>query len=66
MVPVPRKNWEIRARKGISVKMTGMAEMGAPISQDGMAVHPNCWCICLCYLHFAPESPEDGKQRYDI
>jgi len=37
-----------------------------PISQDGVAVHPDCWCVCLCYLHFAPKNPEDGKQRYDI
>jgi len=28
--------------------------MGAPISLD-------CWCVCLCYLHFAPENPEDGE-----
>jgi len=42
--------------------MVGMAEVGAPISQDGMAVHLDCWCICLCYLHFAPENPEDGKK----
>jgi len=26
-----------------------------------VAVHPDCWCICLCYLHFAPENPEDGE-----
>jgi len=38
-----------------------MKEVGAPISLDGMAVHPDCWCICLCYLHFAPENPENGK-----
>jgi len=38
-----------------------MAEVGAPISQDGMALHPDYWCICLCYLHFAPENPENGK-----
>jgi len=38
-----------------------MAEVGAPISLDGVAVHPDCWCICLCFLHFAPENPEDGK-----
>jgi len=26
--------------------------MGAPISLDGVAVHPDCWCVCLCYyLH---------------
>jgi len=43
-----------------------MAEVGAPISQDGVAVHPDCWCVCLCYLHFAPENPEDGEKRYDI
>jgi len=43
------------------IKMVGMVEVGAPISQDGVAVHPDCWCICLRYLHFAPENPEDGK-----
>jgi len=43
------------------VKMVGMAEIGAPISLDGVAVHPDCWCICLCYLHSAPENPEDGE-----
>jgi len=43
------------------VKMVGMAEMGAPISLDGVAVHPGCWCVCLRYLHFAPENPEDGE-----
>jgi len=41
--------------------MVGMAEVGAPISLDGVAVHPECWCISLCYLHFAPENPEDGE-----
>jgi len=41
--------------------MVGMAEVVAPISLDGVAVHPDCWCICLCYLHFAPENSEDGK-----
>jgi len=33
--------------------MVGMAEVGAPISQVGVAVHPDCRCLCLCYLHFA-------------
>ena len=37
------------------VKMVGMADMWAPISLDVVAVHPDCWCICLRYLHFAPE-----------
>ena len=41
--------------------MVEMAEVGAPISLDRVAVHPDCWCICLCYLHFAPENPEDGE-----
>jgi len=41
--------------------MVGMAEVGAPISLDGVAVHPDCWCVCLCYLHFALENPEDGE-----
>ena len=36
------------------VKMVVMVEVGAPIS-------PDCWSICLCYLHFAPENPEDGE-----
>jgi len=46
------------------VKMVGMAEMRAPISLEGVADHPDhpdCWCVCLCYLHFAPENPEDGE-----
>jgi len=43
-----------------------MAEVVAPISQDGVAIHLDCWCVCVCYLHFAPENPEDGEQRYDI
>jgi len=38
------------------IKMVGMAEMGAPISLDGVAVHPDCWCVCLCL-----ENPEDGE-----
>jgi len=39
-----------------------MAEVGAPVSLDGVTVHPDyCWCVCLCYLHFA-----DGEQRYNI
>jgi len=38
-----------------------MVEMGAPISLDGVAVHPDCCFICLCYLHFAPENPEDNE-----
>jgi len=44
-----------------NVKMVGMAEIGAPISLDVVAVHPDCWCVCVCYLHFAPENPEDGE-----
>ena len=43
------------------IKMVGMVELGAPSSLDGVAVHPDCWCICRCYLHFAPESQDDGK-----
>ena len=41
--------------------MVGMAEMGAPIGLYGVAVHPDCWCICLCYLRLAPENPEDSE-----
>jgi len=48
------------------VKMVGFAEVGAPISLDGLAVHPDCWCVCLCYLHFAPENPEDGKMYLQV
>jgi len=44
------------------VKMAGMAEMGAPVNLDGVAIHPDCWCVCLCYLHFAPQNPEDGEK----
>ena len=47
--------------RAFGVKMMGMAEMEAPISLDRVAVHTDCWCVCLCYLHVAPENPEDGK-----
>jgi len=43
------------------VKMVQMAEMVAPISLDGVAVHPDCWCVCQCHLHFAAENPEDDE-----
>jgi len=55
-----RINWEGCVRKGILRKNGVMAEVGAPISLDVVAVHPDCWCICLCYLRFATENPEDG------
>jgi len=35
--------------------MMGMAEVGVLISLDGVAVHPDCWYVCLCYLHFAQD-----------
>jgi len=41
--------------------MVGVVEVGALFSLDGVEVHLDCWCICLCCLHFAPENPEDGK-----
>jgi len=53
--------WDGCVRKGIRHKNGGMVEVGSPISLDGVAVHPDCWCFCLCYLHFAPENPEDGE-----
>jgi len=43
------------------VKMVGMVEVGAPKCLDGVVVYPDCWCICLCYLHFAPENAEDDE-----
>ena len=56
-----RINWEGCARKGIQRKNGGYGRDGAPISLDVVAVYPDCWCVCLCYLHFAPENPEDGE-----
>jgi len=52
LVPIPSQD-----------KLGGLCQEGhlAPISLDGVAVRPDCWCICLCYLHFAPENPEDGE-----
>ena len=29
-------------------------------------IQPDCWCSCLCHLHFAPENTQDGEQRYDF
>jgi len=52
LVPVPSQDkLEGCVRKGIRHKNGG----------DGVAVHPHCWCIRLCYLHFAPENPEDSE-----
>ena len=44
------------------VKSGGDGAGGAPISLDGAAVHLDCWCVCLCCLHFATENPEDGEK----
>jgi len=56
-----RINWKSFARKGIRHKNGGDGKDGALISLDEVAVHPDCWCVCLHYLHFAPENPEEGK-----
>ena len=32
-----------------SVKIVVMAEMGAPVSLDGVAVHPDC-CVSACVV----------------
>jgi len=45
------------------VKMVGMAEMEAPIILDGVSVHPDCWCICLCYLHLGALKMQDRKMQ---
>jgi len=37
--------------------------MGALISLDAVTFHPDSWCVCRCYLHFAPENPE-GDEMY--
>jgi len=67
LVPVPSQDkLGGLCQKGDPVYNGGMAEVGVPVSQDGVTVHPDCWYVCLCYLHFAPKNPEDGKQRYDI
>jgi len=58
-----RINWEGCVRKGIRRKNGGDGRDGIPISLDGVAVHLDCWYVCLCYLHFAPENPEDGKMH---
>jgi len=39
------------------VKIVGMAEMGAPIRWPEFRIVG----ISACYLHFAPESTEDGE-----
>ena len=42
------------------VKMVGMVEVGAPISLDGWQSIQTVGASA-CYLHFAPENPEDGE-----
>jgi len=45
----------------IQHKNGGDGRDGAPVSLDVVAVHPDCWCDCLYYLHFAPENTKGGK-----
>jgi len=59
LVPVPSQDkWDGSVRKGIRRENGGDGEVGAPISLDEVAVYLDSWCICLCYLQFAPENPE--------
>jgi len=48
------------------IKIFGTAEVGHQLGQMGWQSIQIVGCVGLCYLHFAPENPEDGKQRYDI
>jgi len=59
--PKPGQIGRVVSGRASGVKMMGMAEMGASISLDEVAVHLDCWCICLCYLHFATGNPEDSE-----
>jgi len=57
-----RINWEGCARRvHIWRKNGGDGRDGAPISLDRVAAPLDCLCVCLCYLHFAPENTEDGE-----
>jgi len=60
-----RINWEGCARKGIWCKNGGDGRDGAPISLDWVAVHPDCWCVCLCFLilHQKTQIVPDKVQR---
>jgi len=55
-----------RYQKGGTIPDFNEARDNAPISLDGVAVHPECWCICLCYLHFVQENPEDGEMYLPV
>jgi len=46
-----RINWEVVPGRASGIKMVGMAEMGAPIRLDGVAVYPDCWCVVIFILH---------------
>jgi len=51
-----RINWEgsrVVPGRASSVKWWGWQRSG------WVAVHLDFWCVCLCYLHFAPENPEE-------
>ena len=62
-MPVPSQyKLEGLCQKGhLALKNGGDGRGGVSISLDEVAVHPDCWCICLCYLHFSPENPEDDE-----
>ena len=53
LVQRARINWEGCARKDIQRKMVGMAEVGVPVSQKGVSVHPDCWVgasACVIFI----------------
>jgi len=60
--PKPGQIGKVVPGRASGIKIVGMAETEAPISLDRVAVHPDYWCIRLCYLPFAPEYPEDGER----
>jgi len=58
-----RIKWEVVPVRAYGIKWWGWQRFGCQIVRMG-------WqsiriVVCLCYLHFPPENPEDDEQRFE-
>jgi len=69
LVPVPSQFqlWGLCQKGRLAWKWWGWKRWGHPLVWMGwQSIILDCWYVCLCYLHFAPENPEDGKMYLTV
>jgi len=57
--------WPVKPVPDMTYNVFGGTLNPAQSNPGWGGVHLDCWCVCLCYLHFASENPDNGEQRYD-